>query len=32
MPTGVVFSLFAYALYSGSDPIIKGFGSSLSVF
>lgn len=32
MPSGVIFSLFAYALYSFCDAIIKGFGSSLSVF
>lgn len=32
MPVGVAFSLFAYLLYSCCDAIIKGFGSSLSVF
>jgi drug/metabolite transporter (DMT)-like permease len=32
MPSGVLFSLVAYALYSCCDAIIKGFGSSLSVF
>ncbi len=32
MPTGVAFSLVAYLLYSCCDAIIKGFGSSLSVF
>ncbi len=32
MPAGVVFSLAAYLLYSCCDAIIKGFGSSLSVF
>ena len=32
MPSGVVFSLAAYLLYSCCDAIIKGFGSSLTVF
>lgn len=32
MPSGVIFSLFAYGLYSCCDAIIKGFGTSLSVF
>ena len=32
MPTGVAFSLVAYLLYSCCDAIIKGFGTSLSVF
>lgn len=32
MPAGVLFSLAAYLLYSCCDAIIKGFGSSLSVF
>lgn len=32
MPSGVLFSLAAYLLYSCCDAIIKGFGSSLSVF
>ncbi len=32
MPAGVVFSLAAYFLYSCCDAIIKGFGSSLTVF
>jgi len=32
MPSGVLFSLVAYALYSCCDAIIKGFGSSLTVF
>lgn len=32
MPSGVVFSLFAYALYSCCDAIIKGLGGALSVF
>ena len=32
MPSGVVFSLAAYLLYSCCDAIIKGFGSSLSIF
>jgi len=32
MPAGVAFSLAAYLLYSCCDAIIKGFGSSLSVF
>lgn len=32
MPAGVAFSLVAYLLYSCCDAIIKGFGSSLSVF
>lgn len=32
MPSGVLFSLAAYLLYSFCDAIIKGFGSSLSVF
>jgi len=32
MPSGVVFSLVAYLLYSFCDAIIKGFGSSLTVF
>jgi len=32
MPSGVVFSLFAYGLYSCCDAIIKGFGTTLSVF
>ncbi len=32
MPVGVAFSLFAYLLYSCCDAIIKGFGTSLSVF
>ncbi|WP_417309819.1 DMT family transporter [Devosia sp.] len=32
MPTGVLFSLGAYLLYSCCDAIIKGFGSQLSVF
>lgn len=32
MPIGVAFSLVAYLLYSCCDAIIKGFGSSLTVF
>lgn len=32
MPSGVVFSLAAYLLYSCCDAIIKGFGTSLSIF
>lgn len=32
MPSGVIFSVFAYALYSFADAVIKGFGSSLSIF
>lgn len=32
MPSGVAFALLAYALYSFCDAIIKGFGTSLSVF
>ncbi|MGV3492213.1 MAG: DMT family transporter [Devosia sp.] len=32
MPAGVAFSLVAYLLYSFCDAIIKGFGSSLTVF
>ena len=32
MPAGVAFSLAAYLLYSCCDAIIKGFGSSLSIF
>ena len=32
MPTGVAFSLVAYLLYSCCDAIIKGFGTSLTVF
>ena len=32
MPSGVAFSLVAYLLYSCCDAIIKGFGSSLTVF
>jgi drug/metabolite transporter (DMT)-like permease len=32
MPVGVAFSLCAYFLYSCCDAIIKGFGSSLSVY
>ena len=32
MPVGVAFSLLAYLLYSCCDAIIKGFGTSLSVF
>lgn len=32
MPSGVIFALFSYALYSFCDAIIKGFGTSLSVF
>lgn len=32
MPSGVLFSLAAYFLYSCCDAIIKGFGVSLSVF
>jgi drug/metabolite transporter (DMT)-like permease len=32
MPVGVAFSLVAYLLYSCCDAIIKGFGSSLTVF
>jgi drug/metabolite transporter (DMT)-like permease len=32
MPSGVAFALFAYLLYSCCDAIIKGFGTSLSVF
>lgn len=32
MPSGVLFSLAAYLLYSCCDAIIKGFGSGLSVF
>ena len=32
MPAGVAFSLAAYLLYSCCDAIIKGFGSTLSVF
>jgi drug/metabolite transporter (DMT)-like permease len=31
MPSGVLFALLAYALYSCCDAIIKGFGSSLTV-
>jgi drug/metabolite transporter (DMT)-like permease len=32
MPVGVAFSLCAYFLYSCCDAMIKGFGSSLSVY
>ncbi|HEY0917829.1 DMT family transporter [Devosia sp.] len=32
MPSGVAFSLATYLLFSCCDAIIKGFGSSLSVF
>lgn len=32
MPPGVALSLVSYLLYSCCDAIIKGFGSSLSVF
>lgn len=32
MPSGVLFSLVAYLLYSCCDAIIKGFGSNLSPF
>jgi drug/metabolite transporter (DMT)-like permease len=32
MPSGVLFSLVAYLLYSCCDAIIKGFGTSLSPF
>ena len=32
MPSGVLFSLAAYLLYSCCDAIIKGFGSNLSPF
>ena len=32
MPVGVAYALFAYFLYSCCDAIIKGFGTSLSVF
>ncbi|WP_423067586.1 DMT family transporter [Devosia sp. CN2-171] len=32
MPVGVAFSLLAYLLYSCCDAIIKGFGTSLTVF
>ncbi len=32
MPSGVAFSLVAYLLYSCCDAIIKGFGSSLTVY
>jgi drug/metabolite transporter (DMT)-like permease len=32
MPSGVIFALVSYALYSCCDAIIKGFGTSLSVF
>jgi drug/metabolite transporter (DMT)-like permease len=32
MPTGVIFALSAYLLYSCCDAIIKGFGSDLAVF
>lgn len=32
MPVGVVFALFAYALYSCADATIKSFGNDLSVF
>lgn len=32
MPSGVLFALFAYALYSCGDAIIKGLGGGLSVY
>src|ERR1700759_4508965 len=32
MPSGVLFALSAYALYSCCDAIIKGLGSGLSVY
>ncbi|MDP1732508.1 MAG: DMT family transporter [Devosia sp.] len=32
MPSGVLFSVVAYALYSCCDAIIKGFGNTLSIF
>ncbi len=32
MPTGVIFALSAYLLYSCCDAIIKGFGTDLAVF
>ena len=32
MPSGVLFSLAAYLLYSCCDAIIKGFGSNFSPF
>ena len=32
MPVGVALSILAYLLYSCCDAIIKGFGSSLTVF
>lgn len=31
MPSGVIFALAAYALYSCCDAIIKGFGNNLTV-
>ncbi|WP_375452004.1 DMT family transporter [uncultured Devosia sp.] len=32
MPVGVLFAVCAYSIYSGGDAVIKGFGTSLSVF
>ena len=32
MPAGVAFAFAAYALYSCCDALIKGFGSSLSIY
>jgi len=32
MPTGVLYAVVAYSVYSCGDAIIKGFGQSLSVF
>ena len=32
MPVGVLFAVAAYSIYSCGDAIVKGFGSSLSVF
>jgi len=32
MPVGVLFAIAAYSIYSCGDAIIKGFGTTLSVF
>ncbi len=32
MPTGVLYAIVAYSVYSCGDAIIKGFGQSLSIF
>lgn len=32
MPTGVLYAIVAYSVYSCGDAVIKGFGQTLSVF